>query len=116
MPSNFDNLQNAVFEQAKGLFGYDASWVSVDTAAVWSGKVLFKMPTETYSPGTMAWDPYRYEMEYKEGDFPGLYDRVESRGPAETVTIDGKNYNVRDIIADWDGKTFRATLSVVLDL
>lgn len=117
MPSNFDTMQAGVFEQAKTLFGYAAAWVSVDGLASWTGNVLFKNPNESYRPGgTFQYDPYRYEMEYKAGDFPGLLERVESRGNPETVTIDGKEYHIRDITADFDGKTYRATLQPVADL
>lgn len=117
MPSNFDTMQAGVFEQAKGLFGYPATWVSVDGTKTWTGKVLFNNPTANYAPGgTFQYDPYRYEMEYKDGDFPGLIERVDERGTPETVTVDGKEYHVRAISADFDGKTYRATLQPVQDL
>lgn len=116
-PSQFDTMQAAVFEQAKNLYGYAAAWASVDGAASWSGLVLFRQPTENMNlAGTFQYDPYRYEMEYKFRDFPGLLERVENRGNPETVTVDGKEYHVRDITADFDGKTYRATLQPVADL
>ncbi|MGI9158253.1 MAG: hypothetical protein ACR2K1_00725, partial [Saprospiraceae bacterium] len=74
-------------------------------------------PNERYMlGGTFQYDPYKYEMEYKEGDFPGLINRVEARGTPEIVTVDGKEYHVRDITAEYDGKTYRATLQPVQDL
>lgn len=114
--SAFDNLQNTVFQQVNNLFGFDASWTSVDGTTSWQGKVLFKQPTEQYAPGTFQYDPFKYEMEYKAGDLVGLLERVESRGVPETVVIDGNSYHVRDVTADWDGKTYRATLSPVQDI
>ncbi len=117
MPSAFDNMQSGVFGQARSLFGYPAAWVSVDTEAQWSGKVLFKNPTENIQNGSFAYDPYRYEMEYFDGDFPGLLERVEARNSVpETVTVDGKQYEVRDITAAFDGKTYKATLQPVPDI
>ncbi len=117
MPSAFQTLQNTVFEQAKSLFGYPCSWTSVDGVATWSGRVLFKNPTERLDVGTFQYDPFRYEMEYKNGDFPGLYERVEGRGnPPEQVEIDGVKYEVRDITAHFDGQTFKATLQPVTDI
>lgn len=115
--SAFDLMQSSVFEQAKSLFGFDASWTAMDGGATWTGKVLFKTPTELYSPGgTFQFDPYRYEMEYKSGDFPGLKERADKRATQEIVTVDGKEYHVRNIDTDFDGKTLRATLQPVADL
>lgn len=115
--SAFDNMQSGVFEQVKKLFGYAATWTSVDGGATWTGRVLFKNPTELYEPGgTFQYDPYRYEMEYKYGDFFGLKDRVDARSTNEVVTVDGKQYHVRAIDTEFDGKTFKATLQPVADL
>lgn len=116
--SAFDNLQNLVFDTAKGLYGYDASWTAVDSGAAWTGKVLFKNPTEQYQLGVaqFQYDPYRYEMEYKFGDFEGLKERVDKRSTDEVVTIDGKEYFVRAVDTLFDGKTYKATLTPVADV
>lgn len=111
MGSPFDTMRDAVFNQTKNLFGYDCSWSARDGGATYTGKVLFKNPTEEVRLQGVEYDAEDWCMEYKHGDFPGLYERVEQRNdPPEIVTIDGKNYYVKNVVKVWDGATYRANL------
>lgn len=108
--SVFDDMQNTVFETAKDVFGREVSWLSVDQLASYSGKILFKNPTEELQIAGVIYDPLSWQMEYKEGDFVGLKERVDGRGSIETVVIDGNEFVVRSIDTVHDGKTFRGNL------
>jgi hypothetical protein len=111
MPGTFfDDMQNTVFETVKEVFGPEVSWTSIDQLASYTGKILFKNPTEELQTAGVFYDPQTWMMEYKEGDFPGLKERVDARGTPEIVVIDGANFVVKSIDTVFDGKTFRAHL------
>lgn len=112
--SNFDVLQNGLFDTVKNQFGFSASWTAADSSAYWEGLVLFRNPTQVAAlAGFGQYDPTMWEMEYKEGDFPGLRELVDIRATEEMVVIDGVMYYVRSVSAIFDGRTFKATLQPV---
>lgn len=112
--SNFDNLQNALFQVVKDQFGFAASWTASDNSGTWEGLVLFKNPTQVAElAGFGQYDPTMWQMEYKFGDFPGLRELVDARISEEVVTIDGTQYHVRAVATVFDGRTIKATLQPV---
>lgn len=115
--SVFDIMQSTAFQTVQNLYGYDASWTPANGGATYSAKVLFQNPTEIYKlGGLVSFDPYRYEMEWKYNDFPGLKEAVDDRNMTpEKVTIDGNEYHILAVDVLYDGKTFRATLQKIFD-
>lgn len=118
MPSYFDNLQKVTFNTAKRQFGYQASWTPVGSQDVaWEGIVLFQNPTEKYTGMGLPVETERFQMEYQDGDLPGLKEIVDAHESyeLEVVVIDGKPYRVNSIEAVHDGLTFRAEISPAPD-
>lgn len=112
--SNFDTMQNALFQTVKNQFGFSAIWTASDSSQTWEGLVLFRNPTQVAElSGFGQYDPTIWEMEYKFGDFPGLRELVDARISEETIEIDAVEYYVRAISAIFDGRTFKATLQPV---
>lgn len=111
----FDVLQSAVFETTKAVFGYECSWTAQDKGGSYSGKVHFSNPTEALRTIGVEYDPTAWEMEYKDGDFPGLKERVDRRDSKERVNIAGTEYWVKQILTKFDGKTFVASLKPVVE-
>ena len=106
----FDNLQNQLFNTTTSVFGYDAEWQPSAGGALQVARVHFKKPNEERAIAKrIEFDPFIFTMEYKEGDFVGLAESVRN-GNNENVLVDGKTFYVREIIAHWDGKTYRAQL------
>lgn len=110
MSSRFDRLQKRVFDKAKDTFGYDASYTSADQTVTWEGLVLFADPTRAYELAGMEVSANRYVMEYREGDLPGLKERVDERGSLECVTVDGNKFSITSVDQHHDGETYRAYL------
>jgi hypothetical protein len=109
--SNFDTMQNSLFETVKNQFGFSAIWTASDSSETWEGLVLFRNPTQVAElAGFGQFDPTIWEMEYKFGDFPGLRELVDGRNTEEVVEIDGTEYYVRAIATVFDGRTIKATL------
>lgn len=105
----FDDLRDASFDVVSNTMGYEASWEPSEGGNVQTARVLFNNPTEGKKLSGVEYDPYHYEMEYRVGHFEGLKQSVDSNN-IEAVTIRGKEYNVRQITAKWDGNTMIAVL------
>lgn len=111
MGSPFDALRDQTFDQTTNVFGYDCIWNATDGGTSFSGKVHFKNPTSELRMVGVEYDEEDWTMEYKEGDFIGLYERVEARNDdPELVTIDGNLYYVKKIKKIHDGATYIAAL------
>jgi hypothetical protein len=76
-----------------------------------SGRMLLNKPTETtkFSSNDYEYIAVKPTAEYKDGDFTGLYESVNS-GVKETVTINGIAYRCVQIEAKFDGKNYLITL------
>ena len=105
----FDDLQDAAFDVVTNTMGYDASWTPSEGGASLTARVLFNNPTESKKLSQVEYDPFRWEMEYKKGDFDSLKDSVD-RNNTEIVTLKGKEFYVRQITAKLDGRTLVATM------
>lgn len=105
----FDDLQDGAFDVVTNTMGYDATWEPSEGGATRTVRVLFNNPTETRKLSGVEYDPYRWEMEYKEGDFDGLKASVDANN-VEVVTVKGHECYVRRIVAKLDGRTFIAEM------
>ena len=117
--SLFDTLQANVWNAVETVYGFDASWTPANGGPAHLSKVLFNYPTEPekgYAGGTTAYEEPQWEMEYKDGSFPGLFESVNAAQVVETVVIDGTAYHVRSAVLDVDGKTIQCQLNPAPDL
>lgn len=112
MSNLFDGLQNKTFNLTATVFGYYAIWAPSDGSDSVEARVHFKDPTEAEGVSEVEYPKPMPTMEYKEGDFPGLYQAVQVDRKDEYVTIDGTEYYVENIALKYDGKTYRADLQV----
>ena len=79
-----------------------------------AARCLFKDPnlSDKLLPLGPEYKPLSPEIEYKEGDLPGLYESL-AEGGDEEVTINGVlSYYVRTLDKLYDGKTYRAKLEL----
>lgn len=104
MPNIFDGLKQSAFDIVARSMGYDCFWGQL------SEKVLLNRPTEQEQlAGNISYDPRMSVMEYRAGQFPGLFESVREHN-TEYVTVNGISYVVRDIQAAFDGDTYRAQI------
>jgi hypothetical protein len=71
--------------------------------------VLFKDATETAKILDQPYSPKNCMIEYKKGDFNGLY-QAAAVGSEETININLIDYAVLKVTSKWDGKTMIAEL------
>ena len=113
MSNIFDNLQDNLFNLTTTVFGYDAEWTPSAGGPLQVARVHYKKPNEARNQfGEVDFNPNIHMMEYKEGDFTGLYEAVRNGG-TEHVTVNGTLFYVREIKARWDGKTYYAQLDTL---
>lgn len=91
--------------------GYDATWTPAAGGGEQTARVLFNKPTGKEKIDEWNFDPRQFLMEYKEGDFPGLFESVRNNED-EFVTINSVVYAVRDVRAFFDGKIYKALLTL----
>ncbi len=111
--SPFQALQDSVFAITTDIMGFAAEWTPTAGGETYTARVHFKNPTKEARLSGIVFDPDAWQCEYKFGDFPGLKELVDTRGPAEIIEIDGSEYNVVAVATDWDGKTYIAYLKPV---
>lgn len=114
MGSAFDTMQAAMFKTVQTQFGYDTTWQPLAGGAPYAAKVLFLTPTDIQKLMNVDYMPENWQMEYFEGDLPGLKQSVDT-GAVEVVIIDGTAYDVRQVLTDYDGKNFKALLTPTSD-
>ena len=105
--SNFDAIQEAAFSTVHNVYGDVALWTSNNNL---SGDVLVnaKNEKETIDTG-IGYEGAQYVLEYYEGTFPGLYEKVKKGKTTEYFTVNGINLvNMPQAIEKmWDGKTYK---------
>lgn len=104
MGSRFDKLQDRMFDKVTSLFGYEASWGEN------TGRALLKEPTEKDMINGVSFTPFHRIMEWRSGEFDGLFEAIREAATVIEVTIDGNNYYVAEAAAKYDGKTYRAVI------
>jgi len=129
MGNLFDGLQNALFDTVTNTMGYTAWWLPTapgtdfnpadfkpadfltgGASSLKTAKVLYNGPTERERLLDANFDPENIKMEYKHGDFDGLYETARE-SKFELIHIETIGYFViRSISKKWDGKTYNAKL------
>ncbi len=111
----FDKMQINLHGTVNDTFGYAVRWVSQEGAGpVYIAKCLRREPTKEYRLGEVKYSPNFFEMEYRAGDLPGLYESAR-KGDVEEVWIydigtdytTGSKYITTKGHATWDGKTYK---------
>lgn len=110
--SPFDSLSKVVFDTTTSAMGYEATWSPVGGGDTQTAKVHFNNPTEVVQRVGIEYNAEAWQLEYYEGDFEGLKEAVDARGPAETIEAAGKEWVVKTVIKKHDGKTYIAELKL----
>jgi hypothetical protein len=117
MPNPFDDLKKQLFDITTDTFGYNAEWTPLAGGVKQTARVHFKNPNEQVKEfGNLVYKPIIYRMEYKQGDFIGLYELVLAAGRTsgganlERVIIEGQNYRCHTINALYDGGYYEVEL------
>lgn len=99
-----------MFNTVTSAMGYDATWTPSGSSTPQLGRVLLKKPTEEMELANekVNYNPFVHFIEYKEGVFPDLLERVRANETTETIVIDGNSYDILSIDALYDGKTLKA--------
>lgn len=109
----FDRAKSLAYKATTAIMGYDAEWYDDDSEETFTARVHFKYPTpkEELLPSDIYYMPTEPIMEYFEGSFPNLKQKVDENSNQE-VFIDGiGNFYVRSIIRKYDGDTLVAILT-----
>lgn len=105
MSNLFDSYQNGVFDRVTNIMGRDAIWIPMNGDPTQTGRVLLNEPTEQEMIDKASFNPRTRRMEYKDGVFTGLFERVQRNYPEE-VEIDSVMYVCSAAEAKFDGKTY----------
>lgn len=111
----FDSIQKNVFDVATTTFGYSASWVPANPpGAIMNANVLYKDASAKMELDENDYSVEKYLMEYKKGDFAGLFESV-AKANNEKVKItfsptEEKEFWVKRCEKIFDGKTIKAFL------
>ncbi len=106
----FDSLQIQANSIVNTTFGYDAVWNPLDESAPVAGRVLLNKPTQRHNVTDEEYDAISPKMEYFEGEFPGLLQRVRENS-SEPITIDGVVFYTLRAELKFDGKSIIVYLS-----
>lgn len=112
----FDGIAKSIFNVANTAFGnHETKWVPSNGGAEITAKVLFSFPTGKTDMGVTEYHVDHPQVEFFEGDFPGLIALVEARED-EKFTVEVapavfKNYRVDSIKRKYDGNTVVAYLT-----
>lgn len=107
--ARFDSLQRTAVDKVNNLYGEAASWSPSGGGAAKTGKVLFENPTRAMELTGMEFDPEAIIAEYFDNDFAGLAEAANAN-QSEIFVINGTEYNVRQVLRKYDGKTRLAIL------
>lgn len=104
MGNSFDSMKRSLFDLTTATFGYSASWGLIE------GKIHYRHPNENESLTMgIAFSPTDYFMEYKGGDFPGLYEAVRN-GQDIVILIEGQPHLAMSVRSVSDGDTYQVHL------
>lgn len=99
----FDSLQSSAVDTVLNTMGYVATWKRDGQPDV-LGKVLLNRPTQKDTISDIDYDAISPRMEYKEGEFLGLFDFVRGNNTAE-IWVGGYKHFAFKAERKYDGKT-----------
>lgn len=114
MGNIFDALESATFKIVGKTMGYDAVWIPSDGSYQqgYTARVLFIDPSKDVDFKQVKYSSLDFEIEYENGFFPLLKEKVDSRNSVETISLKGSSFTVVKIRTKVDGDTICATLKV----
>lgn len=114
--ARFDLLQNLVFNVPAALFGEPATWTPGAGGDQMSAQVFFKDPSELVGFARKGqhikmpeFEPGVPLIEYKAGDFPGLFESVSNKKVKEYVFVNAQRYYITKVVQKFDGKIYYAS-------
>lgn len=108
----FDSLQSNVHGIVTNTMGYDASWTDANNV-VHAAKVLLNDPTDNKDKiSEQEYNTSNTQMEYLQGDLPGLYEAIQRTNGGQTVNINGNAYLTLTAKRKYDGKTIIVDLQI----
>lgn len=107
----FDDLQDNVFDTVQKVMGYPCVWEPSQGGDAMTITGLLNEPTTNEKLGfvTQGYDGIESMIEYREGQFPGLWESTRS-GNDEYILGNGNRYFVHHVVKRYDGKTLIAYL------
>ncbi len=113
----FDAIQNTAFDVTAVTFGYPASWLPSNNDPEKIAQVHYKDATAKRELDANDYQIEEEFMEYKKGDFDGLFEIVANAG-TEKVNItfaenDVREFHVRRCEKLVDGRTIKAFLQPI---
>ena len=100
----FDGLQSLAVDTVLNTMGYVATWKREGHPEV-SGTVLLNRPTQKDEVSDLDYDAISPKMEYKEGEFLGLFDYVRGNNDPAEIWIGGYQHFAFKAERKFDGKT-----------
>jgi hypothetical protein len=112
--ARFDQMQRTMQVQVNHLYSDACSWSPLAGGPAIEAMVLLNIPSELQSLNEderAGWmfHPVGAWLEYAYPDLPGLMDAVRT-GSREVVTVKGAQYRINEVVATFDGKTFKAKI------
>ncbi len=100
------SLQDNAYNVVATTMGYPASWLPDGADTAFTAKVLFNEPTDDKDKvSEQQYVSPNPQMEYKQGNFPGLYEAIRSSNGGQEITINGMAYIALIANRKYDGKT-----------
>lgn len=93
MDNIFDSLKVNVFNTVSKTMGYEADWYpdgNLNSDPI-KGPVLLNVPTNPDRQAEVEYQPFGTRIEYKESDFPGLYEKALQK-ERTLIVIKGVHY------------------------
>jgi hypothetical protein len=109
MGNPFDSLANVAHGVIASTMGESATWRKANGNTV-TGKVLFKDPTAKVTITDQEYAQVSPKIEYRDGDFPGLFESARN-GERPEVTIGTYKYYGMNGKTSFDGKTITIELT-----
>lgn len=105
MDNVFDTLKANTFAAIAETMGYDAAWNGV------TARVLYNDPSVSEKVSEHSYDYQRPTLEYKEGDWPGMRELIETKQDV-LIELRGKTYYALKIVGAIakDGDTYKVQL------
>jgi hypothetical protein len=105
----FNRYQRPLWKTVETVMGEPATWLPSQGGQLQTATILFNEPTAPVQIESFEFNPPQWEMEYRQTQFVGLFEAVRE-GRVETVTIQSRQFAVREVQRKFDGLTFQAKL------
>lgn len=98
----FDKLKDSMYATVNSTMGEQATWISADALANYTGLVLYNDPTIKELVDGSGFIPETPYFKYNTSLIPGLKIRVDKNGSQEMITISVRGVNTDFYITSVD--------------